>query len=151
MHAWLQWFGNFHVIFLHFPIALIIMTCIAELLALWKKDPRYEFVAKFMLIAAAIFVIPTGLSGLSMELTGNFDQETQTLIDLHLAFGILTLAWTLITLFLCFYAKKRSHYYISLSILLLSVIITSYLGGLIAFGYVDYLPPLFHAPTPHQH
>jgi hypothetical protein len=104
-----------------------------------------------MLIAAAIFVIPTGLSGLSLKFTGSFNQETQTLLDWHLTFGVLTLAWTLITLFLCFYATKRFHYYLSLAVLLLCVIITSYLGGLIAFGYVDYLPPIFHSSSSHHH
>lgn len=30
--SWMQWIGSFHFIFLHFPLALIAMTAISELL-----------------------------------------------------------------------------------------------------------------------
>ena len=57
--TWMQWIGSFHFIFLHFPIALITMTAISELLFTWFQRPIFDYTSRFMLIAAAVFSVPT--------------------------------------------------------------------------------------------
>jgi len=141
--AWLQWFGNFHFLFVHFPIVLIIMACIAELLFIWRKDSQYSFTANFLLIAAAIFVIPTVLSGLSLAGGGEATAETNSLLDWHEAFGFITLTLTIITAVIRFALGRCPLYLWSLFVLLICVLTTSHLGGLMAFGDFNLLPPFF--------
>lgn len=136
-----EWFGNYHFIFVHFPIALIVLACVAELLYSLKKDPRYGFVVNFLLISAAIFVIPTALSGLSLAASG-MGAGTQDILGWHQTFGIITLILTFLTLFLKNYQTSRPLYLLSLLLLLISVTVTAYLGGLMAFGEFNILPPV---------
>ena len=62
--TWLQWLGSFHMIFLHFPVALINMVAISEFLFVIAKKPVFEISSRFMLIAAAITAPPTAMLGL---------------------------------------------------------------------------------------
>lgn len=40
--TWTQWIGSFHLILLHFPIALINMLAISECLFIWYRRPIFE-------------------------------------------------------------------------------------------------------------
>ena len=66
----MDWFANYHYIFVHFPIALIIMAGIAELIMKLQKKPNLDATVKFLLISAALFTVPTVISGLSLEDAG---------------------------------------------------------------------------------
>jgi uncharacterized membrane protein len=141
-NAWSHWLGNYHFIFVHFPIALIIMACVAELIFTWKKDPRYSFVVNFLLISAAILVIPTVISGLSLKESGMGTGDSSLLLEWHEIFGIITLSLTFITLVLRNFQTSRKLYLVSLIFLLISLCVTAQLGGLMAFGDFNLLPPL---------
>lgn len=140
--AWMRWFGNYHYIFLHFPIALIIMACVAELLLLWRKNPGYAFIVNFLLISAAILAIPTVLSGLSLEESGAVTEKTQPLLEWHEFFGFVTFSLTVITVIIRNFLGWYFLYLCSLIVLLISVIITAHLGGIMAFEDFNLLPPL---------
>lgn len=140
---WMRWFGNYHYIFLHFPIALIIMACVAELLLLWRKNPKYDFIVNFLLISAAILAIPTVFSGLSLEESGAVTVEAQPLLEWHKIFGFITFSLTVITVIIRNFLGWYSLYLCSLIALLISVIITAHLGGLMAFEDFTLLPPFF--------
>lgn len=142
--AWIHWAGQYHVIFVHFPIALIILAGVSELLFSWKKDPNYDFVTRFLLIASAILVIPTVLSGLSLEESGSVPEAMNEIIEWHEIFGLTTLILIFLTLFIRYWNGRSSLYFWSLAVLILSVIITSHLGGLVAFGEMNLFPPLFN-------
>jgi uncharacterized membrane protein len=144
--AWLNWFGNYHFIFLHFPIALIIMACVAECLLYWKKNPQYNFVVNFLLISAAILAIPTVFSGLSLEESGAVAEEMNPLLEWHEIFGFITLSLTIITVIIRNFLGRNALYFWSLSALLVSVITTAHLGGLMAFENFNLLPPFLNHP-----
>src|SRR5262249_16910657 len=59
------WVGNFRPLLLHFPIALIVMAVISELLYFCYNAPLFDQASRFMLIAAAVTSIPTVLTGLA--------------------------------------------------------------------------------------
>lgn len=145
--AWLRWFGNYHFIFVHFPIALITMACVAELLFSRRKDPQYNFIINFLLISAAILVIPTVFSGLSLEESGAVNEETHPLLEWHEIFGFITFSLTFITFIIHNWLGRSSLYLWSLIVLLICMIITSHLGGVMAFEDFNLLPPFFSAPT----
>lgn len=138
----IQWFGNFHPIFLHFPIVLILLAGLTELLYAWNKNPFYDFVIKFMLVAAAIFIIPTVLSGLAFQEGVTLDESNRTILWWHRFFGIVTLILTFVTLLIRISHGRHGLYFVSLILLIGSVLTTSYLGGLMTFGPFSLLPPL---------
>src|SRR4051812_19601708 len=67
--------GYLHLILLHFPIALIIMTCIAELLYVRDYNPLYKHAARFMILSAAFFALPTVLSGFAFAFEAHYESH----------------------------------------------------------------------------
>ena len=133
---YIEWIGNFHFVFLHFPIALIIMTGFAELFFAYTGKVFYSHAARFMLIAAAIFAIPTALSGLAL----GWDATETSDLYWHRILGIFTALFALFTLFLREKGFKRS-YKLALLILFISVNITASIGGEMTFGEGFLNPP----------
>jgi uncharacterized membrane protein len=140
--SWMQWLGGFHFIFLHFPLALIIMTAISELLFAWYSKPIFDNAARFMLIAAAIFALPTALFGLIYSYTGTYEGLLATLIWWHGGLGITTAVFTIIAAFLREYSGLNKVYYICLFLLFILVNITGTLGGNLTFGPYHMFPPV---------
>ncbi len=141
---WIKWIGNFHPIVLHFPIALIIMTAIAEFIGIKNRSPIFQQAARFMLIAAAITAVPTMLLGLAYGYDMHFDTIHPQLFWWHRFLGISTTVLAFITV--CF---KELHirkgicvaaYRISLALLVVLVTATGYLGGEMTFGLFHLYP-----------
>ncbi len=70
----LQWLGDFHPPAVHFPIALIIMTFISEILYYLTKSAIYMHYSRFMIIAAALTAIPAALKGLAHGYTESLSE-----------------------------------------------------------------------------
>lgn len=131
--------GRFHFLFIHFPIALIVMTVTAELLWFWYKTPLFNYAARFLITAAAIFVIPTVLLGLALSWVQNYEGLQLELFVWHRYFGFLTaglaiLAAILKERYVREYSTSQTGYYISLFFLFLSVSLTGAFGGSLTFG-----------------
>ncbi|NGX54599.1 MAG: hypothetical protein KR126chlam2_00213 [Chlamydiae bacterium] len=141
---WIKWIGNYHPIALHFPIALIIMTAIAELIGIKSRSPIFKQAARFMIIAAAITALPTALLGLAYGYDVSYDETLSLLFWWHRFLGLSTAALAIITA--CFkelHIRKKIGvvaYAISLALLVILVIITGYLGGEMTFGLFHLFP-----------
>jgi len=135
---WIKWIGNYHVIILHFPIALIMMTAVAELFSIKSKSPIFTQAARFMIIAAAITALPAALLGLAYGYGVNYDQTLTQLFWWHRFFGLSTALLAIITACLKeLHVRKKIGvlaYAISLALLVVLVTITGYLGGEMTFG-----------------
>lgn len=140
--TWMQWVGGFHFIVLHFPIALIAMTAISELLFAWYKKPIFDYASRFMLIAAAIFAVPTALLGLIYSYTASYSGLLADFIWWHMWAGISTAVFAIFVAFLRERLGRSKLYYTSLFLLFLLVNITGYLGGGMTFGPYHMHPPL---------
>ena len=140
--TWMQWTGSFHFIFLHFPIALISMTVISELLFAWWQKPIFDYASRFMLIAAAIFAVPTALLGLIYSYTAYYNGLLADFIWWHMWAGISTTIFAIFVVFLRERLGKSEIYYASLFLLFLLINITGYLGGGMTFGPYHMYPPL---------
>lgn len=140
--TWMQWIGGFHFIFLHFPIALIAMTAISEVLFAWWQKPIFDYASRFMLIAAAIFAVPTALLGLIYSYTSSYSGLLADFIWWHMWAGISTTVFAIFVAFLGERSGRSKIYYISLFLLFLLVNITGYLGGGMTFGPYHMHPPL---------
>ena len=137
--VWLGGIGRFHLIFLHFPIALIVMTVVAEWLWIWFRNPIFDHAARFMILAAAIFAFPTALLGLAFGYGQVYEGLNLELYVWHRYFGLLTAGLAIITAILREryvrqYASSLASYYICLFLLFICVSLTGAFGGGLAFG-----------------
>ncbi|WP_068469103.1 DUF2231 domain-containing protein [Candidatus Protochlamydia phocaeensis] len=137
--AWIRGIGELHLIFLHFPIALIIMTAAAEILSKWYANPLFDHAARFMLISSAILSIPTVLCGFALGYGQVYEGTLADLYAWHRFFGVTTLILAFWATSLRERAVRLSQnlfsYYTCLFFLFLSVNITGLFGGGLAFGW----------------
>lgn len=130
--------GPLHFIFIHFPIALVTMTGIAELLNQLKPGQHYDHLASFLLRFALILTIPTLIFGFLLGYGQIYEGAQEQIFEKHQVFGFLSF----FLLCLVTYLKKLqkwSFYYVFLVILFLCVIFTASLGGNLAFGTTGFL------------
>ena len=139
--SWIQWVGGFHLIFLHFPIALIAMTGVSELLFIWRRRPIYDSASRFMIIAAAVLAIPTALLGLVYSYTATYSGLLADFIWWHMWLGISTGIFSIFVVFLRERKGIGKFYYVCLFLLFLLVNVTGYLGGGMTFGPYHMYPP----------
>jgi uncharacterized membrane protein len=140
--TWTQWIGGFHLILLHFPIALINMVAIAELLFFLSRKPLFEYASRFMLIAAAIFAPITALLGLIYSEGAPYQGLMLILLSWHMWFGIATAFFTIVIAFMREQNGTSKLYYLCLFLLFLMINITGYFGGAMTFGPFQMLPPV---------
>ena len=138
--SWLTAIGRFHLLFLPFPIALTVMTVLAELLWIWFANPLFSHAARFMLLAAAAFALPTALLGWALGSGQHFEGVGLELYVWHRYFGFTTAGLTIIAAYLrerCVHEKTSSvmGYYMCLLLLFISVSLTGAFGGSLAFGF----------------
>ncbi len=140
-----KWIGNFHPISVHFPIALIVMTAIAELLASRCPWPLFSHSSHFMIISAAVASIPTALLGLAYGYGAEYNGVLADIFWWHRFLGILTALLCISTaglkqLSLKDAGKWIAYYQVFLTMTLCSVAATGYLGGEMTFGVNHLLP-----------
>ena len=138
----IDWIGGFHFVFLHFPIAMIVMSVAAELLGVWFRNPLFSDAARFMILTAAIFAPITALLGLALGYHSNYQGAELDLYTWHRLFGLLTAGLAVITAILregYTYRIFRSltGYYIALVALFILVSLTGSFGGEMTFGVKD--------------
>lgn len=141
-HSWMQWFGSFHFIFLHFPIALITMGAVSELLYSWYQKPIFDQSSRFMLIAAAVLAVPTAVLGLTYSYTAAYHGLLAYFMEAHMWLGISTAVLAIIVVYLRESQGRNALYYSSLLLLFLLVNVTAFLGGGMTFGPYQLYPPL---------
>ena len=139
---WMQWIGGFHFIILHFPIALISMTVISELLFAYYLKPIFDYASRFMLITAAITAIPTALFGLIYSYTASYEGLLADFVWWHMWLGITTAIFAIIVAFFRERKGTTKTYYACFFLLFLLVNITGMLGGGMTFGPYHMLPPI---------
>jgi len=131
-HEWIEWIGGIHLIILHFPIALINMLVIAEILFLYYKKPIFEFSSRFMLLSSAILSPPTAILGYIYSYSAPYTGLTETFLFWHMWFGIATATCVVFLPFIN--SRSKTYYLISLILLFILINITGFFGGGVTFG-----------------
>jgi len=144
----INWVGNFHPLLLHFPIALITMAAVAKLLFFWYGNPLFDQASRFMVLAAAVTVIPTALTGLAYGYNAQYEGVMASYFWWHRFFGIFTAILAIITAVLRELLSQKLPYvkvayYLCLFLLFISVNITGFIGGSLTFGVGHLWPPFF--------
>ena len=94
-----------HVVVIHFPIALFIISVVFDFVALWKKSSALASAAYYNLLAAAISALPalaTGLLAWQWQLEGKALRGT---LRFHMVFAFLSSA----LIWLVWWSHSRSR------------------------------------------
>lgn len=135
--------SHIHPMIVHFPIALIILGCVAQFIALSVKDNKfYSDGALYLLVIGTICAIPAVLTGIYMteDLTG----KAGMVRDLHETWAFVSLAAGVITMLIASYLRMKElqnskwEWIVAASYLLttVSIGITGYLGGVLTHNYL---------------
>lgn len=143
--SFIAWLGSYHLLILHFPIALIVMTLFAEGLSYWTLDPLFDAAARFMMMAAAVTIIPTALLGLAFSYSATYGGELMDALWWHRLYGLVTTVLVVFTVYVREYYHHRAVYYTLLLLSFISVFLTGYYGGKMTFGPFYFLPPIINA------
>lgn len=142
--------GRFHPVILHFPIVLIIVAMILEVMRRWNLLRRADFVITVILVAAALSAVVAIASGYLLYASGDY---SGALLERHLWIGVITGVSILFTAS-CYFLNRNSKkfYPFYLGGLLISncaVAYTSHLGGALTHGenYLSEYLPLITAKT----
>lgn len=136
--SWARSIGQFHLILLHFPIALINMVALSELLFSRKGQPIFDQAARFMLMSAAVLSPITALLGFIFSYSAPYSGPMETLLLWHMWLGILTALLTVAITFLRERNGIGALYYRCLILLFLMINITGYFGGRMTFGPMSF-------------
>jgi uncharacterized membrane protein/mono/diheme cytochrome c family protein len=132
-----RWLGKFHLLFLHFPIALVVAAGLSEVLSVWQRNPLPSPSVRFCLWLGALAAVPTAGLGWLFAAAGNGVGSPQLLLA-HRILGTITTVWLVFAACCAEGDARRGQRTRSVWFLLASGIIlmavTAHLGGLLAHG-----------------
>ena len=67
----IHWLGKFHLLLLHFPIALVLAAGVGETRSVWQRNPIPSESVRFCLWLGALAAIPTAGLGWLFAAAGN--------------------------------------------------------------------------------
>jgi uncharacterized membrane protein/mono/diheme cytochrome c family protein len=136
----IRWLGKFHLVLLHFPIALVVAGGAAEAWSVWQRKSTPSESVRFCLWLAALASIPTVGFGWLFAAAGNGMSSPQLLLA-HRWLGTIAAVWLLVTAVCAESDARRGARSRGVWLLLASgvliVALTAHLGGLLANG-VDF-------------
>jgi uncharacterized membrane protein len=126
-----------HVVLIHFPIALFLVSVACDFIAQWRRAAVFATVAYFNLTVAAFSSVPTVATGLvawRWQLEG---QRLKGTLLLHLVLGLASAALIWVVWWLHFRGRKPERtlpiYRLPLEIVAAAVVaLTAHLGGFLS-------------------
>ncbi len=132
-----RWLGKFHLLLVHFPIALVFAAVLAEVRSIWQRHPLESETTRFCSWLAALTAVPTAALGWLFAASG-YGRSSPQLLLFHRWLGT-TAAGCLVLTALCAELRARRKVrsrqgwlWLITGILLVSL--TGHLGGLLARG-----------------
>jgi uncharacterized membrane protein len=133
----LNWMGKFHLLLLHFPIALVIAAGVGEGWSVWRRNPIPSESARYCLWLGALASLPTAGLGWLYAAAGNGIGSPELLMA-HRWLGTTAALWIVMTAICAERDARRGLRSICVRILLLIAIfiiaLTAHLGGLLDRG-----------------
>ncbi|MBV8486688.1 MAG: hypothetical protein JO161_00280 [Planctomycetaceae bacterium] len=132
-----RWLGKFHLLMIHFPIALAFAALLAEARSIWQRNPIDSETARFCLGLAALTVVPTAALGWLFAASG-YGQSSPQLLLIHRWLGTTAAGWLVLTAIAGELRARRKARNWQVRLLLIAgillVSLTGHLGGLLARG-----------------
>lgn len=132
--------GKFHPAIVHFPIGLILMAGLAELLFAKTGSNGYAFAARFMLFTGAATAVMAMLLGLAAARGASYEGDTASYFAIHRVLGLVIPVMGVLTAVLSSRAHRahdRRPTVLYRSLLVITILVvgfSGFLGGLLVFG-----------------
>jgi len=139
------WIGKFHPATVHFPIALLSLAALAELLFLFTKNSGFQFTARFSIALGAASALLSGTLGWC--LAGLHLSDPNWVMTTHRWLGTSTVVVALAALaaseMRCRRKNSRMNFWYHPLLFTGAVLVmtTGYVGGLLVFGLNHYAWP----------
>jgi uncharacterized membrane protein len=127
-----------HVVVIHFPIALFLVSFAFDLLALWRRDRSLATAAYYNLIAAAVTTLPAVVTGLLAWQWQYGGKRLRGNLRLHLILGLVSSSMIWLVSWLHFRQRRKpggrlTAAYLSVELVAVAVItLTGHLGGILS-------------------
>jgi len=132
-----RWLGKFHLLLLHFPIALMVAAGVGEFVSAWRRSRVPAPAVQFCLSLAAVAVVPAVALGWLHAAAGNGVGSPQ-LLTAHRWLGTVAGVWVIGTALWAGRDARRGvrsrAVRIALAVGMLLVVATAHAGGLMAHG-----------------
>lgn len=140
--GWLTSLGDFHPAVVHFPIALILVAILAEILALFSGAALFKEAARFNVLAGAAGALVAVLLGFSAEedYRGTGSLAGIPLVEIHQWFGMASMALIALAAVLSEWGRRRTPpgfvraYRAALFAAGAAVAAAGYFGGVLVYG-----------------
>jgi mono/diheme cytochrome c family protein/uncharacterized membrane protein len=133
----ISWLGKFHLLLLHFPIALVLAAGVGEVRSVWRRNPIPSEVVRFCLWLGALAAIPTVGLGWLYAAAGN-GAGSPDLLMAHRWLGTTAAVWLVITAICAERDARRGErswrVWLLLTAGVLLTALTAHFGGLLAQG-----------------
>ncbi|HLN53948.1 MAG TPA: DUF2231 domain-containing protein [Lentimicrobium sp.] len=135
--------SHIHPLLVHFPIALIIVGCVAEFMALFNKEKKfYAEGALYLLVIGTLAAIPAVLTGIYM--TEDPSGTAGNIRDLHETWAFISLTGGVVTMLIATYTRMQDLHsskweWITGILYLFTTVaigVTGYLGGVLTHNYL---------------
>ena len=139
-----QVLGRLHPALVHFPVALVLVALVAEILCITRREGRYADIARFMIVAAAWISIPAAVTGFIRADGMEFDAAQQQLFQVHRVAGIATPVLVFLCAGLAEGVRRSGQiwelilYRVVLVLAAASTAVAGYVGGEIVFGPLSF-------------
>ena len=133
---------HLHAMIIHFPIALIIIGFLSEIISLFLKNTFLKNTAFYLLILGSLGIISAYISG-NFAGEGIEEGPLKIPMELHEQAAIITLILAIITVLFkttIFYFKQNANWAKLIGILLFAALVgsvarTGYLGGQLVYSH----------------
>jgi uncharacterized membrane protein len=140
----LDWLGRFHVVVVHFPIALLVVAATGELLSLWRGTRDSATAVRFCVLFAAAGAAPATILGWLHAAFGAYAAGSSRALALHRWTGTTAAILAVGVAILSEVEARRGVRSLGFRLLLfagaLMVSIAGHLGGTLVYGnsYFDW-------------
>jgi uncharacterized membrane protein len=147
--GFLMLYGHLHPVVLHFPIALLLLAAVLEILPRLRNKnygPGYANATRIVLVLGALSAIVAATMGLTLAAAGGYEGET---VASHKLFGLAVATLALASVGFKFAAQRKSGlqalYGLSLVGAVVAIFVAGHYGGNLTHG-ASFLPGA--APEP---
>jgi uncharacterized membrane protein len=119
-----------HVVLVHFPVALVMVALLFDLLALWRHNRVLAAAAYYNLSIAAAAVVPTVITGLIAWRWALEGAALRGVLRMHLVLGVTS---AVLICFTWWVARRGTSFRIVMEALTVVVVaLTAHLGGIVS-------------------
>ncbi len=136
----IRFVGKFHSVAVHFPVALIVVAALAEVLAFVTKKSLFRDAARFSLVVGAMVGIAAVAVGWSAGAFTNYPTELSRTFVLHKWLGTCIGVLLVVAAILCeVYHRRGSRaagagYRLILAVAVVLIGLTGHFGGILVYG-----------------